>query len=138
MDSAGITASIKMSKIRSPKEKKLASLELDRRNTYGENSKASRKGIRKGKQRSHMEERRSAKAVLLAAKGTADEEAVIEAELKARQSLIHSKRERFKKQPDLPLKEVLERKQTTGRRFMTILSFIESNDQLKSKRQKPN
>jgi len=138
MDSAGITEIIKMSKVKSPQEKKRASLEFDRRNTYGENSKASRKGIRKGKQRSHMEERRSAKALLLTAQGTVDEETVIEAELKARQSLIHAKRERFKKKPDLPLKEVLERKQTTGRRFMIISSFVESIDQLKAKRQKPN
>ena len=62
----------KVSKIKSPQEKKRASLEFDRRNIYGENSKASRKGIQKGKQRSHMEERRSAKAKLSTANGTPD------------------------------------------------------------------
>ena len=105
-----------MSKIKSPQEKKRASLEFDRRNIYGENSKASRKGIRRGKQRSHMEERRSAKAKLLTANGTPDEETAIDAELRARQSLIHSKRYRFKKKPDIPLKEILLRKKTTERR----------------------
>ena len=127
----------KVSKIKSPQEKKRASIEFDRRNIYGENSKASRNNIRKGKQRSHMEERRSAKAKLLTVTGTPDEETSINAELRARQSLIHSKRDRFKKKPDMPLKEILLRKKMTGRRFMAVLSSTESLDRLKSKRPKP-
>jgi hypothetical protein len=43
-----------MSTVKHPKEKKELSLERDRRNTYGENSKSSRKGIRRGKQRRHI------------------------------------------------------------------------------------
>ncbi len=84
-----------MSKIKSPQQKKKVSLELDRRNIYGENDKASRKGIRKGKQRSHMEERRTAKTPLLAVKGVPDDDTAVGAELKARQALIHAQKEGF-------------------------------------------
>jgi len=41
-----------VSKVKSATEKKALSLKRDRRNTYGENPQASRKGIRRGKQRS--------------------------------------------------------------------------------------
>ncbi len=51
-------AGLPMSKLKSPQENKAVSLKTDRRNTYGENPQASRKGIRRGKQRSHMGERR--------------------------------------------------------------------------------
>src|SRR5271163_4841156 len=53
-----------MSKLKSPQEKKAVSLKRDRRNTYGENPQASRKGIRRGKQRSHMGERRAVSKIL--------------------------------------------------------------------------
>jgi hypothetical protein len=48
-----------MSTIKNPEEKKQLSLERDRRNRYGENSKSSRKSIQRGKQRRHMDERRT-------------------------------------------------------------------------------
>jgi hypothetical protein len=48
-----------VSRVKNAKEKKQLSLERDRRNIYGENPAASRKGIAKGKQRQHMNERRS-------------------------------------------------------------------------------
>jgi len=53
-----------LSKVKSPKEKKKLSLARDRSNMYGENPKASRKGIRRGKQRRHMQERRAVGHVL--------------------------------------------------------------------------
>lgn len=114
-----------MSKIKSPQQKKQLSLELDRRNVYGENAKASRKGIRKGKQRSHMVERRTAKAPLIAVKGVPDNDTAVEAEVKTRQSLVRAKRASFKKTPDLPLKEVLRRKRITGRKFLAVWNPIE-------------
>ncbi|MGC2617441.1 MAG: hypothetical protein WA414_00280 [Acidobacteriaceae bacterium] len=49
-----------MSRLKSPQEKKTASLDLDRRNAYGENAKASRKGIPRSKKRSHSAERQAA------------------------------------------------------------------------------
>lgn len=109
-----------MSTTKSPQEKKRLSLERDRRNTYGENSKSSRKNIRQGKQRSHMQERRVASQSLTAIKGSTDEDAANAAESEARVRLIESKREAFRKTPDTPLKEVLERKRVTGRRFLAI------------------
>ena len=52
-----------MSRIKSPQDKKNASLERDRRNTYGENAKSSRKNIPQSKQLSHQAERRATKAL---------------------------------------------------------------------------
>ncbi len=109
-----------MSTTKSPQEKKRQSLEKDRRNTYGENSKSSRKNIRKGKQRSHMDERRIANATLSTIKGSPDEDTVAAAESEARVRMIQSQRAAFKKSPDTPLKEVLARKRTTGRGFLAI------------------
>jgi hypothetical protein len=48
------------SKVKSPSEKKRISLVKDRRNVYGECPTSSRKNIRLGKQRGHMEVRRAA------------------------------------------------------------------------------
>ena len=53
-----------MSKVSDPTEKKRLSLELDCRNTYGENSKASRKSIPAGKAREHRRERRTVTEIL--------------------------------------------------------------------------
>lgn len=53
-----------MSKIKNPGEKKRLSFKRDRRNTFGENSKSSRKNIAKGKQRRHMDERRGVAQIL--------------------------------------------------------------------------
>lgn len=53
-----------MSAIKDQTEKKRLSLKLDRRNTYGENDKASRESIPRGKQRQHQYERRSAAEAL--------------------------------------------------------------------------
>jgi hypothetical protein len=121
-----------MSRLKSPQDKKRVSLERDCRNVYGENAKASRKGIHKGKQRSHMEERRSVKSPLLSLKGTPDEEMAIDAELKSRLASIQAKRVSFRKTPDQPLKEVLRRKRITGARSLAVSSFTRSVDQLES------
>jgi hypothetical protein len=73
-----------VSTVKNPKEKKRLSLALDRRNRYGENSKASRKGIQRGKQLRHMDERRTVGEVLTRLKGDAQEEQATEAELLAK------------------------------------------------------
>ena len=67
-----------------------------------------------------MQERRVTSQSLSAIKGSIDEDAAIAAESEARVRLIQSKREAFRKAPDTPLKEVLERKRVTGRRFLAI------------------
>jgi transketolase len=99
-----------MSTIKTPAEKKQLSLERDRRNRYGENSKSSRKNIRRGKQRRHMDERRSVGEVLSHLKGSVQEDEATEAELKAKTRIAQSKSEGFKKCPDIPLGLVLDRK----------------------------
>jgi hypothetical protein len=49
---------LQMSRKKSPPEKKADSYKKDRRNTYGENSKSSRKNIPLAKAREHREARR--------------------------------------------------------------------------------
>ncbi len=96
-----------MSTTKNPEEKKRLSLERDRRNTYRENSKSSRKNIQRGKQRRHMDERRSVGEVLGRLKGNVQEDVAIEAELLAKTRTVDSQRRGFKKQPDTPLGIVL-------------------------------
>jgi hypothetical protein len=99
-----------MSTIKSPGEKKRLSLEHDRRNRYGENSKSSRKSIQRGKQRRHMDERRTVGEVLGRLKGAVQEDVATEAELLVKTRITDSRRRGFKKQPDTPLGVVLAKK----------------------------
>ena len=99
-----------MSKIKSPQDKKTLSLSRDRRNTYGENPAASRQGIRRGKQRSHMGERRAVNQILGHLRESAAEDDATEADVQAKTSIVKSKRKAFRKLPDSPLGAVIERK----------------------------
>ncbi len=99
-----------MSTVKNPTEKKQLSLKCDRRNVYGENPAASRKGIAKGKQRRHMDERRSTAQVLTQLKGQVDEDAASNAELDVRLAIADSRNRGFRKIPDKPLEQVIERK----------------------------
>lgn len=99
-----------MSKLKTPKQKKLASLALDRRNVYGENDKASRKLIPRGKQSSHQALRRAAKRPLLNAELVVNEDSAGQAEFEVQTALIQAKRKSFKKRPDAPLGAVLKAK----------------------------
>ncbi|HEV7550697.1 MAG TPA: hypothetical protein VGP65_03390, partial [Candidatus Angelobacter sp.] len=100
--------------IKNPEDKKRLSLERDRRNRYGENSKASRKSIPRGKQRRHMDERRTVGQVVGRLKGNVQEDVATEAELLAKTRIIDSQRRGFKKQPDTPLGVVLAKKVRKG------------------------
>jgi len=99
-----------MSTIKNPEEKKQLSLERDRRNTYRENSKSSRKNIRSGKQHRHMDERRAVGDVLGRLKGSVQEDDATVAELRAKTRIAQSKWEGFKKRPDTALGVVLAKK----------------------------
>ena len=99
-----------MSKIKSPPEKKAQSLKRDRRNTYGENPKASRKGIRRGKQRSHMDERRAIGSILERLRTNTDEGFALEADVLAKETSLQSKHDSFRKTPDRPLGIVIQEK----------------------------
>jgi hypothetical protein len=91
-----------VSKVKSPSEKKRLSLELDRRNSYRENDKASRKNIPRSKARSHRDERRAVTQALLGA--VASSSHVPEAiDAQARSTARKKKVAAFKKTPDQPL-----------------------------------
>jgi hypothetical protein len=79
-----------MSTVKSPEAKKQLSLERDRRNRYGENSKSSRKSIQRGKQRQHMDERRAVGEVLGRLKGNIQEDDATAAELLAKAKIAAS------------------------------------------------
>ena len=103
-----------MSKVKSPSEKKRFSLQRDRRNTYGENSKSSRKNIAKGKQRQHMDERRGvAQALDRLTRSDIDDDVASTVEANAKLRTSYSRWNGFKKKPDTPLGIVLARKKST-------------------------
>jgi hypothetical protein len=99
-----------MSTVKDQTEKKRLSLELDCRNTYGENDKASRKSIPRGKQRQHQNDRRSAAQALQSISAATPEDEVVAAELLTKVRTVASKRNGFKKRPDEPLGIVLAKK----------------------------
>ncbi|QPF90481.1 hypothetical protein [Bradyrhizobium commune] len=99
-----------MSKVKTPEEKKRLSYEHDRRNTYGENQKSSRKNIPRSKQLSHQDERRSVRQALIGAKGRVVDEAADEAQSQALRKGRMKKLTAFRKSPDRPLGEVIERR----------------------------
>jgi len=99
-----------LSTLKSPQQRKLASLALDRRNVYGENDKASCKLIPLGKQQSHQGLRRAAKQPLLNTELLTDEDSASTAEFEVQTALIQAKRKGFRKRPDAPLGAVLKDK----------------------------
>lgn len=98
-----------MSKVTDPGEKKRLSLELDRRNTYGENAKASRKSIPAAKARGHRAERRAVAEVLAHGHASGPEDAVLAVEASAKSRAKAKKLGSFRKDPDQPLSVVLKR-----------------------------
>jgi len=99
-----------MSKVKSATEKKALSLELDRRNTYGANAKASRKNIPRAKQRAHQQERRAVGQLLDGLAFDPDQDDVLAAEGAAKTAARVQKMKGFKKEPDTPLGVIVERK----------------------------
>lgn len=93
---------------KTPQEKKRLSYEKDRRNTCGENSKATRKGIPLAKARANRTERHTQDHILATAVGVENSDALAVIE-----NLIRSTEPRhWRKSPDTPLGEVLDRKAT--------------------------
>jgi hypothetical protein len=91
-------------KRKSPQEKKRLTLELDRRNTYGENDKASRKNIPRSKALSHRSVRHAANQKVR----------VVEQQTEAATELLEStvtktrlQKGRWKKGADTPLGDVI-------------------------------
>ena len=105
-----------MSRVKNPQEKKRLSLDRDRRNVYGENDKASRKSVPRRKQLNHMRIRRAATQELANASGEVDETLAMEAEVLADARAATLRRKSFRKQPDRPLREVIEMQKRSRRR----------------------
>ena len=102
-------------KRKSPQRKKSESYAKDRRNTYGENAKATRKLVPKRRQQRSQAERRIAKQEL-GGPAAAGDETRIDAML-TRVRLTHLGA--WKKSPDRPLGEVLERKDKRAKKSRT-------------------
>lgn len=101
-----------MSKLKTPHEKKTASLKHDHRNAYGESSKATRKNIPKAKARTKRAYRHEVGQVLHVYGVTPEEGVVDKLETKlanAREQI----RLGFKKIPDVPLAEHLSKRKET-------------------------
>ena len=89
--------------MKTPQQKKSLSYAKDRRNTFGENSKASRKGIPLAKARANRAERHAQDHLLATAVVSAgeDEMTAVETGVKA------TKPRQWRKSPDKPLGQVL-------------------------------
>jgi hypothetical protein len=99
-----------VSKVKTPQDKKRLSYQHDRRNTYGENQKSSRKNIPRSKQLSHQDERRSVRQVLIAAQGDVADEVADKAQSQALRQGRMKKLKAFRKSPDSSLGQVVERR----------------------------
>jgi HTH-type transcriptional regulator/antitoxin HigA len=97
---------------KSPQQKKKLSLQLDRRNTYGENAKASRKNVPRSKRDSQKAMRRSMNTPLQSLRGKATEDFAVDRGPESRTKGIAKNRSRFRKVPDESLGTVLDRKRT--------------------------
>ncbi len=111
-------------KFRSPQQKKRLSLRKDRRNTYGENDKASRKAIPANKARSHRAVRRTSKVAVT--------EALVAESLRAdtAQSTLKTPRlqkGKWRKYPDTPLGKVVAR-QLKRRRHLSARHKVRPTD----------
>jgi hypothetical protein len=92
--------------MKTPQEKKKLSYRKDRRNTYGENGKSSRKSIRLSKALDIRAVRHAQDQVLLRARSCQAEDAWVDVEVRTRDARIRQ----WEKIPDQPLGEVLLRK----------------------------
>jgi hypothetical protein len=96
-----------MATYRTPQEKKALSLKRDRRNVYGESTKGTRVGIPRSKQQSRQAERRGTNQPLSTLRGCVDELDAFAAQETSIAAAAWSSHKAFRKQPDLPLGEVL-------------------------------
>jgi hypothetical protein len=93
---------------KTPQEKKRLSLSKDRRNTYGENDKASRKNVRRAKARVNRADRHQDHQILDGAVGAPDDDIDDAVE----QAVLGRRRKFWRKSADTPLGEVLDRRRS--------------------------
>jgi hypothetical protein len=102
---AGSAGYITLSIMKTPQEKKRLSYAKDRRNTYGENSKASRKNVPRSKALDIRSERHAQEVLMSKALHGGDEQlSAIEVKVRT------TKPRQWRKSPDTPLGELLARK----------------------------
>ena len=99
-----------MRRAKTPQEKKRLGLEKDRRNSYGENDKASRKSIPRAKARVNRANRHGDQQILGSAVGVPDEEL----EDSVEQDLLGRRRKVWRKWPDQPLGKMLAKRAGKG------------------------
>ena len=92
-----------MSKLRTPQDKKRASLTKDRRNDYGENAKSSRKNIPRSKARAKRAYRRDVHRALKNVAAPLDDASADASEKQIAEARVHL--DEFRKSPDIPLAE---------------------------------
>ena len=103
---------------KTPQQKKRLSLQKDRRNTYGENAKSSRKSIPKSKALSHRKVRHAAKDAIDHLVGSSETLAEV---LESTHKMPRLNKGRWRKSPDTALGKVVagklaSRKATIGAR----------------------
>jgi hypothetical protein len=99
-----------MSKVKIPQDKKRLSLLKDRRNSYGENSKSSRKNIPLSKQRSSQNQRSQRNKLNALITNQIDEDFSSEIESTMINAYRHKRLKGFKKVPDIRLNDHIKRK----------------------------
>ena len=115
---------------KSPQEKKRLSLQKDRRNTYGENAKSTRKNIPKSKAQSHRKVRHAAKDAI--GHLVQSPEAVAEV-VESTLTKPRLQKGRWRKSPDTPLGiavkgKIATRKATVGARQLRRVKSSTSPD----------
>src|SRR5262245_2996375 len=99
-----------MSKVKTPQQKTRLSYADDRRNPDGEHAKSHRKDISRIMRRSHQDERRAVGQALLDAEGEVAEEVADETQSQVQQKARLKQLRAFRKSPDRPLGQVVERR----------------------------
>ena len=99
-----------MSKEKDPYKKKQLSLKRDRRRPVDQPSVPGRKEAALGKKRSHRQERHAVNHVLIALERAPDDDDVEAADNAVKVTGRVRKVEAFKKPPDVPLMDVIEKK----------------------------
>lgn len=112
---------------KSPQEKKRLSLQRDRRNTYGENDKASRKNIPRSKAISHRAVRRTAKMQTEQVAGRDDSRSEVAASTITKR---HLQKGEWQKGADQPLGKVIQdqlnaRKRRDGRKSRSSTRVVQ-------------
>lgn len=99
-----------MSKAKTPRQKKQLSLARDHRALKTESPSANPKNVAAAKRRSHQQERHAVDQVLHSLGHSPDEDELIDVEIAAKTTGQLQHERSFKKTPDVPLKNAVDKK----------------------------